>query len=611
MRAKTTLLLALLLGGCSTTTPDPKPVVARADPSSDVRAAESIFKENRYTEAIVACIEIARRDPLTPGLADLQARIMSRLAQLRQENIKAQTAATAAGAAADAARHGILPDTYRLTRHVVGETAPFKTPANKMQEMLRKPVSVHLENVVLTDIVTQIGSSQNINIIVDSGVGGGKTITIHAENTPLEEILEYVGRNMNVTFSVGQNIIWATAGNDKQGTVPLETRVYRLRQGLPGNEVPGGAALGEQAQAGSGEINIVASIKKFVPQPAGADLSFDTRAHALLVRNTRENLGLTEIIINALDIRPQQILIEARFISTQASDMRELGIDWLIAGADSVASVNKTAISENIPKTGIDTPVGPVTLSGDHLGAGQLDGGSGSFMYQGVLDHIRMRAVLSALEKSEQARTLTVPRITTVNNRTATIHIGEDFQYYDNLTVSTTTQYYNNSGPANVNSNNAPVFSGTPKTIKLGYKLAVTPSIGADQATINLALIPDITELQNKTQWAQANDPTSSTVQTPGKLPIVLQKKIETEVVVRSGETVVMGGLAQASGGKSRSGLPWLANLPFLGQLFRTDSVNEGTDNLLIFVTATVLSDIGEELVPLRATEKAAQAEGK
>jgi len=264
MKHTTTGLLAfaatlLLLGGCATS-PDARPASTRQTvATSEVQAADKLFHERRYTEAIVACIEISRKEPLTPGLADLQARIMARLAQLRQEAVKAQTTASDQAAAADATRHGILPDTYRLTRHVVGENSSFRTPANKMQEMLRKPVNVHLENVGLSDIVTQIGSSQNVNIIADGGVGGGKTITIHAENTPLEEILEYVGRNMGVTFSVGQNIIWATPGNDKQGAIPLETRVYRLRKGLPGNEIPGGAALGEKAQAGNGDQEIRAA----------------------------------------------------------------------------------------------------------------------------------------------------------------------------------------------------------------------------------------------------------------------------------------------------------------------------------------------------------------
>jgi type II secretory pathway component GspD/PulD (secretin) len=133
----------------------------------------------------------------------------------------------------------------------------------------------------------------------------------------------------------------------------------------------------------------------------------------------------------------------------------------------------------------------------------------------------------------------------------------------------------------------------------------VTPSIGADLSTINLTLISDITELQNKSEWETANTPGAQDpngnpiVQTVGKLPIVKQKKIETEMVVRSGETVVMGGLATPSGGKGSKGLPWLADLPWLGLLFRKDHVNEDPANLLIFVTATIIADTGEELIPL------------
>jgi type II secretory pathway component GspD/PulD (secretin) len=596
--------VALLLAAGCATSPETKPEAPeRAAAAPDVQSAEKLFQSKRYTEAIVACIEISRQDPLTPGLADLQAKIMNRVAQLRQEAIKAQMAASSAASAADAARHGILPDTYRLTRHVVGENSPLITPDNKMQESLRKPVSVHLEGVGLTEIIAQIGTSQNINFVADTGVGSGKTITIHAEKTPLEEILEYIGRNMGVTFSVGQNMIWVTPGNDKLGAIPLETRIYRLRKGLPANEIPGGAALGEKAQPGTGEISIVASIKKFIPQPAGAEIVFDTRAHALLVKNTRENLAQTEKIINALDVRQPQVLIEARFIETKAGDLRQLGIDWLM-GAPA------PPLSAAAPNT-MPLPGGATTnlLSGQHVGYGELVGGAGVFKYQGVLDNLRMQAILSAMQSSEQNRTLTVPRITTVNNRTATIHIGEEFQYYDNITTTASNQNTIVNNTVVNNNNNAPTFSGTPKTLSLGFNLAVTPSIGADLATINLALIPDITELQNKSKWEAFNDPMNTSVSINnmvGKLPIVLQKKVETEMVVRSGETVVMGGLAQASGGKSRSGIPWLSELPFIGQLFRKDSVNEGTDNLLIFVTATVISDVGEELIPLRVAEVAA-----
>ena len=601
-------VLLLALAGCTT----PEPVVSAAPavdpPARAVRDADELFQRGRATEAILACIEIARKDPLAPGLADLQSRILNRLNEQRRASITARAAASHESMAQDAHRQGLVPNTYGISRHIIGDISSHDSPRTKMQQALTNEISMHLEDVDLAGIITELGDS-GINLVSDSDISS-KTLTIHTENTPLRELLEFIGRNLDVSFNVGESLIWVTSRLPTDGPIPLETRVYRLRIGLPGNEVPGGAALGETAQAGSGEIAIVESIKKFVPQPAGAEISFDTRAHALLVKNTRQYLTETETIINALDVRPLQVLIEARFINTKANDTRALGIDWLLAGPMSSPFANKLVVPDGSSivkasdgKTLTKTLADDLTLTGSSLGAGMLQNGAGSLLYSGVLDDIRLKAVLQAMESSGQTRTLTVPRITTVNNRTATIHIGEEFQYYDNLTAAPASQNYYNSGyPGGVSSNynNTPIFTGTPKTIALGYNLSVTPSVGADLATINLTLIPDITELQNKSEWETANTPGKATAFTTlGMLPIVMQKKIETEMVVRSGETVVMGGLAQASGGKDRTGIPWLSHIPLLGWLFRTDSTNEGADNLLVFVTATLISDMGENLIPL------------
>jgi type IV pilus assembly protein PilQ len=645
-------VLLLALAGC--TTPDPvvsaAPAVDR--PARAVRDADELFQRGRATEAILACIEIARKDPLAPGLADLQSRILNRLNEQRRASITARAAASHESMAQDARRQGLVPDTYGVSRHLIGDISSHNSPRTKMQQALTNEISMHLEDADLAGIITELGDS-GINLVSDSDIST-KTLTIHTENTPLRELLEFIGRNLDVSFNVGETLIWVTSRLPTDGPIPLETRVYRLRIGLPGNEVPGGAALGEAAQTGSGEIAIVDAIKKFVPQPAGSEISFDTRAHALLIKNTRQYLTETETIINALDVRPLQVLIEARFINTKANDTRALGIDWLLAGPMSSTANNSQTIpggpeivkasdGKTLTKT---ISADDLSLTGRSIGAGMLQNGAGSLLYSGVLDDIRLKAVLQAMESSGQTRTLTVPRITTVNNRTATIHIGEEFQYYDNLTAPVNQNLNNTFGQsstlltavtawqaqitaygtpttwdtatsnivtqlrtmiANANNqiltqgaqSNNPLFTGTPKTISLGYNLSVTPSVGADLATINLALIPDITELQNKSEWEAANTPGKATFQTLGMLPIVMQKKIETEMVVRSGETVVMGGLAQASGGKDRTGIPWLSRIPLLGWLFRTDSTNEGADNLLVFVTATLISDMGENLIPL------------
>ena len=138
-------------------------------------------------------------------------------------------------------------------------------------------------------------------------------------------------------------------------------------------------------------------------------------------------------------------------------------------------------------------------------------------------------------------------------------------------------------------------------------------------AAIDLKLAPEISEFVRWEYYAASsdnsnnndnndgnNDSTSSTNAASSsliKLPIFRRSRIETEVIVRSGETVVMGGLVTSSHSKSRSGVPLLSSLPLIGQFFRHDTVEEVRQNLIIFVTATLLSDVGEELIPLGPPE--------
>ena len=630
MKHTTTGLLALaatflLWGGCATPPPPPpaKPVAA-----PEVQAADKLFQAGQYKEAIIACTDIARKDPLTPGLSDLEARIQEKMAVLRKASFERKTDSSDANAIADGRRHGLLPETYGLTHSVRGETAPLRTPPTRMQAMLRKPVSVHLENVSLSDIIAQIGASQNINIITDGSIGTG-TLTIHAENTPLNEILDYIGRNLNVSFNVGENVIWITKrANTNDSGIPFETRIYRLRKGLSGDEIQpgssdsgsssvfGGSSSGSGHSSSSGRANgnasnggsgsgaksvpdVIDTVKRFVSQPTGADILFNTKAHALVVKNTRENLLLTEDLIAALDVRPVQVLIEARFTDVSVSDLRELGIDWLL---------NKNI---NIGNNTISKGAGITSLSLGTAGDAVQNPAflTSGLNLTGVLNDSQFQAVLHAMEQSGKARTLTVPRVTALNNTTAKIRIGEDFRYFDNFTEQQTTVNEVDPKTGNIlqNTMSAWVPSGAPELEELGYELLVTPSVGADLSTIDIKLVPQISSVEDKSQWVSYNQIAfnsdgSSTTNTIS-LPIFDRKVIDTEVNVRSGETVVMGGLATSTRSTTTTGVPILSSLPWIGHLFRTDSTQDNVDNLIIFVTASIVADTGEELIPLNPRE--------
>jgi type II secretory pathway component GspD/PulD (secretin) len=460
-----------------------------------------------------------------------------------------------------------------------------------------------MDGLGLKDFILQIAASDNVNIITDGAIGDG-AITLHAEKVPLAEILDYISRNLGVTFFVGENLIWATATAPTEAGPPLATRIYRLRKGLSGDELE------------SGEADIVKIVTQFVPPSTGSQLVFNRKAHVLIAKNTRENLAKIEAIIETLDVCPPQVLIEARFLTLGVNDLRELGIDWII---DSPIGVTTETVLRNGASIRADQTritdrggtAGPAILFPRH----ENDQHGLNFTYQGILTDPMFRAVVHAIEMSGRSRTLSVPRLTTVNNRPAQIRIGQDFRYFEEYDVQSVPAQ--NSGSGSTTYINVLVPRGTPRLEKLGIELVVTPSVGADTRTVTLRTVPKITEFVRYEYYQTANDANvnnarsvnagnntataTNTVSGMIKLPIFSTREIDTEVIVQSGETIVMGGLVSSAEGKTENKIPLLSSIPLIGRLFRTEAINQKQENLLIFVTATILSDRGENLLPLDA----------
>jgi len=585
-------LALLLTAGCASTrraadaddTPGLAPELARAD---------AFYRQGRYTEAMIECINVQRRAPETPGLPELQVKVVQALTELQGQVTALEAEPTRRRMLADADRRMNLPSTYGLNLHIEGETSPLRTATTAMQDALERPVSLHLDQVTLDELILAIGESEGINMIADSFTTP-QTLTVHADQVPLSEILEFAARNLNVQFYVGHNVIWVTPRDPSESPTPMDTRVYRLRRGISYDEVSGGP----------GGLNIVAAIERFIPTPQGADMLFDMKAHSLLVKNTRQNLAKVEEIIAALDITPPQVVIEARFISTGVSDLRELGLDWVL---NSPLNVTHTMIQANgQPERAVRSRIN----SGAGITHTPFPGsGTGlNLTYQGLLTDPMFQAVLHALETSGKARTLSVPKVTTVNNRPAMMRVGEDFRYFETYDVQSVPSGQSPEGTTVYSSILVPV--GTPSLEELGIELNVSPSVGADRRAISLHIIPSITEFvryetfevgtpnqnfnQNQQQSGVATSQTSVV-----RLPVFRKSIVETEVIVQSGETVVMGGLITSSETNERSGVPFLSSIPFLGRFFEHDSVQRSTQNLLIFVTATIISERGENLLPL------------
>lgn len=595
------------------------------DLSPAVAAAEELFVAGRTQEAITACIDITRKDPEAVGLADLQRRINLRLAEERLTAANKRAEATVDLGTADALDFAAVPQRYRQKQHVMGETNVVVTPLTEMQKALQQPVSLTLENADVNAIIAEIKKSTNINYIADSEIVSTKLITARFENTPLIEMLEYFDKNLDISFSVYSNLIWITQKEPPAiGVPPMKTRVYRLRKGLVGSELGktaqgaslfkgpeersgGGSSSQQQEQkpGAEGKVGLLEAIERFVPQPEGADFIFNDKVHALVVKNTLDNLALVEELIGAMDLRPLQVLIEARFVTTTVTDLRELGIEWLIDNrGDSRFEPGSLGAADPWRRGATQvTPVRTDVFTGVFSGVDDTGLGGGSLAYQFLLGDTALKAVLNALEKTGDSRTVVVPRVTTLNNREARFRVGEDISYFEEVeTDIMTSGGYNN----NESRDNVTYDYDRPTIVETGYSLVVTPSVGADLSAINMVLRPEISSVKEWKKYRLSSLDSSDNVENEPaiEIPTISRQYIETEAVVRSGETVVLGGLVDASKNDEVSGTPWLSKLPLLGYLFKNEDKNQSTKNILIFVTATLISDKGEELIPLQDFER-------
>ena len=606
-----------IFSGCAS--PTAEDTYAPRPPTREVLRAEAMFNNGQIRDAVFACVDIARKDPDTAGLAELQAKIQNYLAAHRTASFETVNATAHAVGMTNAKRYNRIPETFDQRKHVLGETESLASAPTPMQIALQTPVTMELEDADLAAIINEIGRSQNINIIADPNLTQN-TLTVKIRDVPLAEFLEYIAKNMQVAFHVGSNMIWITAADPAAETgAPMETRVYKLRKGLGPMEMPppkavtvnsggggaggggGGAAIGGgQSQTQEPSVPMVIdALERFVPQPTGADMLWDDKTHALFIKNTRENLLLGEKIIDAMDVTPIQISIAARFMTVEQVDSRKLGIDWLLSNQRGMTAPARGSVAG-----GFWPPGGRSDLASGAMFSAM--GGSGiDWAGQSILGRHAVQAVISALEESGKSQTLAQPRVTTLNNHGAVFFKGEEFRYYEDFDLQSYSSSAGGYGNGSSSSGTSLVPRGTPQTRMLGYGFTVTPSVGADLTSINLWLRPEISAFKKWEYYdlggSGGNATTNGVAAGSGalKIPIFLNSYIETQVTVRSGETIILGGMIDTQQSVIKRGVPFFSKLPLIGGLFTSEEKENKPSNLLIFVTATLISETGEELVSI------------
>ncbi len=596
-----------------------------------------LYEKGRYGDALLKWSRIASTHADTKEMRELRDKLVSAMADFEASHDVNRSDIDQKRMALETFKQSHVPSSYGLKRLIPPDKTTHVTKPGALRRVLRKNVSIHLKKADLSSIITALAEDENINIIADSGLGKGKSLDIELDNIPVQEVLDYVSRNFDVKFYLGENVIWATAPG-KKTAAPLKTRIFHLRKGLQHHgsnwleqdskkqkkgdqEEQAVDILSRKAtELPGGSSSIEDIINRFLPKVEGSELFLDRTTHSLFVRNTPENIKAIEDILETLDVNPPQVLIEARFIEVTVSDLRELGIDWHLDSdiALSEKGVMKNGKWENVPDTviseggSITAPNSPYTAVGEEgfpgnplkaFGSGRswnpaLTGHGLNLTVAGILTDPEFRAILRALEISGTGRTLSVPRVTTVNNNPAKLRDGSDLLYYEEFEAKAFTLL---DSDGKKYSSSALMPKGKPKLAELGITLIAVPSVGKDMSTISLLLTPTISKLENFQFYTQENA-TNTFAQLEVKLPTITRRQIQTKVNVESGQTVVMGGLIETVEQDTEHSVPILGSIPLLGKLFKSSDVTEMRKNLLIFVTATVVSNRGESVITGKST---------
>ena len=291
-------------------------------------------------------------------------------------------------------------------------------------------------------------------------------------------------------------------------------------------------------------------------------------ANALVISASADTQRMLAEVIRQLDQRRQQVLIEAIVVELSDNAVRELGVQWLLAGEDS-SPVGLTNYSDRaaplVPLAGgaaagqleTDDPLREQLQAlalNTLLGANGFVGGGGGSIGDGLFGFI-----INAAKTDAGSNLLQTPSLMTLDNEEATILVGQE--------VPITT------GETLLDGNTNP-FRTTQRQ-DIGVKLVVRPQINAG-GSITLFLRQEVSSI-NGLLSASARD-------------LVLNKReLETTLVVDDGDIAVAGGLLDQNDRLSVDGVPGLANLPVVGNLFRSTSRQRGRTNLMVFIRPTIL----------------------
>ncbi len=291
----------------------------------------------------------------------------------------------------------------------------------------------------------------------------------------------------------------------------------------------------------------------------------DTQTNALVINAPPKMMRSLMQIVDKLDIRRAQVLVEAFIVEVIADRVSDLGVTWAVDGSGSNSVIGVTRFSgagTNIVDLagllggGSDTPVDPTGLIGEGFttGVGRIREGGTSFA-----------AILNALEGDADTNIISTPTLVTTDNEEASINVGQEVPFV--------TGSFSSTGGTTGGVNPFQTINRE----QVGTKLTITPQINEGDAIL-LKIAQEISSISESATAGAAD-------------LITNERTIETTVIIEDGGILVLGGLIEDTLRENTQQVPVLGRIPLLGALFRSRSVQKVKTNLMVFIRPKILRD--------------------
>ena len=417
-------------------------------------------------------------------------------------------------------------------------------------------ISLSFQSVDIRSLLQIIADVAGTNMVVSDSVSG--ELAMRLQNVPWDQALDIILRTKGLGLRQQGNVMLvaplgelasrereeAEAEKSKVTLAPLRSEIIQINYAK---------AADVEALLKSGENSIMSERGR---------VTRDERTNNLLVLETREKLAEIRSLISRLDIPVRQVLIESRIVIANDDYSHEIGARFGAGAAGRTGGNSPVSFGVGGNTTANTTTTPPSSNSGTTADASGFNfnlpasANAGRIAFALLGSDFLLDLELSALQTEGRGEVVSTPRVITANGKQASIEQGREIPYQQSASSGATTVAFK----------------------KAVLSLKVTPQITPDEK-----VVMDL-EVNNDSQGQDVNTGT-------GTAPSIDTRKVNTQVLVDNGQTVVLGGIYDQSKIDSESKVPVLGDIPFIGRAFRFNTTRTNKRELLIFVTPRIISE--------------------